>query len=122
MSPRRCYVILPEQRNDRGYIPSIVTEGEPGHAPLMGRGEFSQPWYWGTDLAAATRLCAEFNRKDFGLDGPECSAIVSSSVMASIRMDAAAERYRRLVPEDTTEDSPLESLLRGILGGILGGE
>lgn len=90
--PRQCFTILVGQVGEHGYIPSLVTEGEPGHQPLVGRGELSEPWYWGKTLEQAGRVCELANAETFGLDAAEAKEITDSSITASIRRDAAAER------------------------------
>lgn len=87
MTARRCFYIPEGQCHpDRGYIPSIVTEGEPGHSPLIGNGEYAEPWYWG-DLEQATRIAIEANAK-LGLTEQDAKEIVASSIGASIKADA----------------------------------
>ena len=93
---RRCYVILEGQRNSHGYIPSVVTEGETGHHPMMGNGAFSQPWYWGTDFETAQRLCADANRS-LGLSEFDVEQIVTSSIRASFVSDANDRDYAELL-------------------------
>jgi len=94
--PRICYIVLESQRDDRGYIPSVVTEGEAGHSPLMGSGKFSQPWYWGSltpgGWETAQRICAEVNA-EMGLSPDDVAAITTSSIVAQFREDSARERY-----------------------------
>ncbi len=92
-APRHCFVILDSQFHpERGFVPSLVTEGEPGHSPMAGRGELSEPWYWGTDIETARRICAKANLDDFGLDQDAADEIVASSVGASIIADASRAR------------------------------
>lgn len=88
--PRICYYIDPHQRNPQGFIPSVVTEGEPGFCPLVGSGEHAEPWYWGTDLETAERICAQAN-VDLGLTPYDVSNIIDSSITQQIRNDAAHE-------------------------------
>lgn len=91
-APRQCYAILPGQSHpELGYVPSLVTEGEAGHQPLVGRGELSAPWYWGTDFDQAQRLCDQANAETFHLTPAEARAIVESSITASIRTDHARD-------------------------------
>lgn len=87
--PRQCVYVLDSQYVEgRGYVPSMVTEGEAGHSPLTGKGELSEPWYWGHDLAKAKQIAAEFNAK-LGLTSADVEAIVMSSMVASFRQDTA---------------------------------
>lgn len=96
-APRMCFYIVEGQFHPtNGYIPSLVTEDEPGHSPMAGRGELSEPWYWGTDLETARRVCAMVNLEDFGLTEEDAADIVASSIGASIRTDA----HRQRVSED----------------------
>lgn len=80
--PRRCYIILLDQRDEDGYIPSLVVEGEPGHSPLAGDGPFAQPWHWGRTYDEAKRICAKYNADDFGLTEVDTAIITASSMGA----------------------------------------
>ncbi len=92
-APRICFFIVEGQFHpELGYIPSLVTEDEPGHSPMAGRGELSEPWYWGTDLETARKVCAMVNLDDFGLTEYDAAEIVASSVGASIIADARHQR------------------------------
>ena len=79
---RTCYAILAGQRDEQGYIPSLVTEGEAGHAPLAGRGTAAQPWHWGRTYDEAKETCARMNQQDFGLTEREAAEIMLSSMAA----------------------------------------
>src|SRR5262245_6151884 len=95
-TPRQCFAVFESQRNERGFIPSLVTENEPGHSPLIGRGELSEPWYWGQTIEEARKVCDRANLER-GITPTAAAEIVASSIAASIRTDAAAaERRRRL--------------------------
>lgn len=86
---RRClYIPVGQFHPERGYIPSLVTEGEPGHAPMLGQGEFSQPWYWGTDYDKAVEMAKGANER-LGLSAEDVSEIIASSIGQTIREDAA---------------------------------
>lgn len=95
---RKCYYIDPNQKNPNGFIPSLVFEDESGFYPMVGSGEFAQPWYWGTDLETAQKLAAEANA-ELGLTPEDVARILASSITASIREDAtqqdAEDRYNR---------------------------
>lgn len=94
-APRQCFVILPAQFHPQlGYVPSLVTEGEAGHSPMVGRGELSEPWYWGTDYEQAKRICAKANEETFGLTEAEAMDILASSIGAQIAGDSLAEQHR----------------------------
>lgn len=79
---RQCFYIPEGQFDDNGYIPSLVTENEPGHRPLTGNGRFSSPWYWGKTYEKAREICAEENKK-LGLTEEDVVEIVASSIGAS---------------------------------------
>lgn len=86
---RTCVVVLASQYvEDRGYVPSVVTEGEAGHSPLTGKGELSEPWYWGHDLDKAKKIAADHNEKR-GLTPEDVEAIFESSLIASFRQGNA---------------------------------
>lgn len=79
--PRQCFIVLPDQYDEHGFIPSLVTEGEYGHAPLSGDpAKLQSPWYWGTTYEKARELCAKMNRETFKLDEIETANIVASSM------------------------------------------
>jgi hypothetical protein len=80
-APRVCFYIPFGQCDDAGYIPSAVTEDEPGHAPLTGRGAHSAPWHWGKTYEEAKAICAEENAR-LGLSEDDVTAIVASSMAA----------------------------------------
>ena len=82
---RRCYYINPSQDPDKhgGYVPSLVTENEAGHAPLLGDGHpISQPWVWGDTLDKAEKHAAKKNA-DKGLSKQDVRKIIYSSMSAS---------------------------------------
>jgi len=74
-----CYVIIPEQKTEKGYIPSAVFEGVKGHHPMTGQGECSVPWYWGKDLEVAQQICDEQNER-MGISKDEAQKIISQSM------------------------------------------
>jgi hypothetical protein len=82
-SPRTCFYIPPDQHDENGWIPSVVTEGEPGHAPLKGNGPCAQPWYWGKTLAEAEATADRENAR-LGLTRDEVLDIVLSSLRADL--------------------------------------
>ena len=78
----RCYYINPSQDPDKygGYVPSLVTENETGHSPMLGDGhEISQPWVWGKTLDQAEEIAAKRNAKD-GLSEKDVDRIIWSSM------------------------------------------
>jgi hypothetical protein len=78
---RQCLYVDESMLQEGGYVPSLVTEGEPGHAPLVGRGRLAQPWYFGRDIEQAKRLVVEANAK-LGVTEADATAIVLSSMAA----------------------------------------
>ncbi len=80
-TPRQCFYIPVDALTEHGYVPSLVTESEPGHTPLSGNGAGSAPWYWGGDYDAARRVCIEQNAR-LGIDEAAAAAIVASSMAA----------------------------------------
>jgi hypothetical protein len=81
-SPRQCLYVFETSYTAHGYIPSMVTEGKPGHALMTGNGEHAAPWYWGHDLAQA-RAIAEASNAKMGLSPADVIEIVASSHRAS---------------------------------------
>ena len=82
--PRHCFAVFPDQRDEGGFIPSVVYEGEGGHYPLRGRGAFAIPWHWGQEYEKALAVCADANR-DLGLTEDDVEEIVTSSIAAQLR-------------------------------------
>lgn len=79
---RWCYWILPEQFDPGlGYVPVVITEGEPGYIPLRG-GPGGRPWYWGIDYNEAMRVAREANEAENGLSLADTVTIVQSSMLA----------------------------------------
>lgn len=76
---RQCFVILATQRDEYGYIPSLVTENEPGHSPMTG-GPDQEPWRWGKTLDKAESVCAKVNLDRYGLTEHAADNIVCSSM------------------------------------------
>jgi hypothetical protein len=81
-NPRTCYYISVTEHDESGYVPCLVTEGEPGYQVLSGNGEASQPWRWGKTYEEAKATCARQNLGDFGLTEVEALRIVASSIGA----------------------------------------
>lgn len=80
--PRQCYAIMESQRDEHGYIPSLVTEDESGHSPLRGRGPGSSPWYWGKTYQRAQEICDRQNLTHFGINRRTALKIIASSMKA----------------------------------------
>lgn len=77
---RWCYHIIVDQFDENGYIPSIVTEGQPGHQPMTG-GEGGTPYYWGKTYPEARKACRQANER-LGYSESDTSHIVTSSIHA----------------------------------------
>ncbi len=82
---RFCYTIIIGQCDEHGYIPSAVFEGERGHNPMTGNGDYSAPWYWGKTYEQAKEVCADYNRNKLGLSDRDIAEIVCSSMFALTR-------------------------------------
>lgn len=83
--PRQCFYIPADAHVDgKGFVPSLVTEGEPGHAPLVGSGAFAQPYYWG-DTYDKAKATAETENTKLGLTPDDVAEIIISS-MRAVRM------------------------------------
>lgn len=80
--PRKVFFVDETMLTEHGYVPSMVTEGEPGFTPLSGNGEFAQPWYWGHDIDVAQRLADEANL-ELGIDRQLALLIIASSMRMS---------------------------------------
>jgi hypothetical protein len=78
---RQCFYIPADQYDGNGYIPSLVTEGEPGHAPLTGNGPGASPWYWGKSYEQAQAVCTQENAR-LGISAEDAAQIVASSMTA----------------------------------------
>ncbi|TDC02666.1 hypothetical protein E1091_00245 [Micromonospora fluostatini] len=93
MSEARTAVwVFESERTERGYVPSVVVEGKPGHIPLSGQGEGAQPWYWGATLEEARKIATEHNARR-GLTESDVQEIVASSFAA--QLDADRRRFDR---------------------------
>lgn len=85
--PRTCFYIDITSWNGRGYIPSLVTEGKPGHQLLAGDGLHASPWIWSTDpdqdkaYEQAKRIAAQENARK-GLTPDDVTEIICSSMAA----------------------------------------
>jgi hypothetical protein len=80
---RGCFYIPAEQYDAEGWIPSWVTEDEPGHAPLAGDGPEGgrRPWHWGRTYEEARAVCAAENER-LGVTPDDAFRIISSSMAA----------------------------------------
>jgi hypothetical protein len=89
---RQCFYTPEDQFVEgKGFVPSLVTEGEAGHKPLVGSGYLSEPWYWGMTYEQAKETCRTENAR-LGLSEADVSDIVASSISITIRQNAARER------------------------------
>ncbi len=79
--PRTAFFIPADQFDENGFIPSLVTEGEPGHAPMRGNGPLASPWYWGKTYEDAKRVCDQQNA-EMGLTTDDVAVIIGSSIGA----------------------------------------
>jgi hypothetical protein len=79
---RKCFYVNELMLTEHGYIPSMVTEGEPGHSPMKGNGPFAQPWYWGHDLDKAKEIAKKAN-EELGLTEDDVTTILLSSMRVS---------------------------------------
>jgi hypothetical protein len=80
---RLCYFINPTQdpKEHGGYVPSAVYENESGHFPMLGQGDYAQPWLWGETLAGAEAIADKINREDLGLSPRDVDQIISRSML-----------------------------------------
>ena len=90
---RHAFYIDETMWTEHGYIPSIVTEDEPGHTPMRGNGPHASPWYWGHDLATARTIAAEANTA-LGLSDRDVRDIITSSFRASATIAEAGQVIR----------------------------
>jgi len=97
---RWCYAIMVGQTSEGQYVPSVVVENEAGHSPMLGRGEFSVPWRWGSDYDKAKEIAAQANEA-IGISPEDASAIVASSIRAG--NIAQQERADALAKLDRSE-------------------
>lgn len=75
---RWCFWVLPEHRDEHGYLPVVITEGVGGYAPLRGLGGQDR-WYWGADYTAALAVAHAANASR-GLTEADARAIVQSAL------------------------------------------
>jgi hypothetical protein len=79
--PTECFWIPAEPYDERGWVPSLVSYGIPGHSPLTGRGEQAQPWFWGRTREQALEMAEQENAK-LGVTPERAAEIVASSLRA----------------------------------------
>lgn len=82
-SKRWCWWVNETQDATDGFIPSIVTESEPGHTPMAGNPEtHTAPYIWGATIEEARRTVDRANA-DLGITPDEARKIVTSSMWPS---------------------------------------
>ena len=80
--PRQCFIILETQQDEHGYIPSLVTENEPGHAPMTGRDADAVPWYWGKTRERAQAVADRVNLQRYGISHKTALRIMATTMRA----------------------------------------
>ena len=102
MNSRQCFYVAEYQpalvREYGGFVPSLVTEGMPGHQLLIGRDEYSVPWVWGETHAEAQQVADDYNAQ-LGLKPEDVSAIILSSKAASApsTLETLTEEERQML-------------------------
>lgn len=111
--PRQCLAIIEGQRDENGFIPSLIVENEPGHFPMTGRGPLAAPWHFGKTYEDALAVCNNYNARNYGLSAADCLEILHSSMFAKladkvseprpvyVRRDSG--RYRQLNADELHE-------------------
>jgi len=99
---RVCFAILETQQDDHGYIPSLVTENEAGHAPMTGRGDDAVPWYWGKTRERAQQVCDRVNLDRYGISPKTACRIIASSMHAG---NVIKKRFFNAVEEQHAHDT-----------------
>lgn len=79
MTKRQCMYVDETMATEGGFIPALVTEDEPGYAPMSGNGDFASPWVWGPTIQDAKRQCDDYNEK-LGITRSDAAEIVLSSM------------------------------------------
>ena len=120
-TPRQCFWIPPDQHDENGWIPSLVTEGQPGHAPFTGNGRLARPWYWGKTLAEAQATAERENLGTFGLSPDEALAIVLSSIRVDSQPFATQVRDAsiRVYNQEPGTDDASDMYVMEVLGVIM---
>lgn len=110
MSKRQVYFINPEHRAEGGYIPCLVTEGEPGYKLMSGREPTQAPWVWGPDYETAVATAEKQNERR-GFDKAAALKIVAENMglsrtaeqVASTVIEGLTEYHAALSDETTAE-------------------
>ncbi|GAA0547178.1 hypothetical protein GCM10010172_31190 [Paractinoplanes ferrugineus] len=100
---RRAFYVDATMQTENGFIPSVVTEDEPGHTPMRGSGPLASPLFWGDDLATARQIAEQANT-DLGLTDSDVRDIVTSSFRASEAIAEAGRLIRSMVSEAVSYD------------------
>lgn len=79
-----CYVILETSKDEHGYIPCIAIEGDESLYPMLGRGDYAQPWYWGKTFDGAQQIASKVNER-MGITREREFQITCSSMRAALR-------------------------------------
>ena len=81
-SKRTCFWIPVDPYDEGGFVPALITEGEPGYDLMAGNRErFQSPWYWGKTREQAAGIAAAENTRK-GLTEQDVAEIVASSLAA----------------------------------------
>lgn len=100
---RRAFYVNETMKTEHGYIPSVVTEDEPGHTPMRGNGPYASPWYWGHDITIARKIAAQANDA-LGLTDSDVRDIIASSFRASETIAEVGQVIRSVIPGALTYD------------------
>ena len=82
MAKRYCFWIPASPHDESGYVPAMITEGQPGYKLMLGSGESAAPWYWGGTRQEALAVAAEANIR-LGLSDRDVADIIASSLAAA---------------------------------------
>lgn len=80
-SGKFCYTISQMSKDENGYIPVLVVEGDEGFYPMLGNGEFASPWYWGATFDGAMKIAEKVNAR-MGITPERAAEIIESSFQA----------------------------------------
>ncbi|WP_394621244.1 hypothetical protein JNUCC0626_19765 [Lentzea sp. JNUCC 0626] len=79
----QCWVILEQYRTEvDGYVPALITVGNPDPEVASGQGDSSRPWVWGQNPAQAQEVCDKANADDYGLTHVQARDIVAAFLEA----------------------------------------
>jgi hypothetical protein len=81
--PRQAFYVDDTMRDEQGLIPTLVTEGAPGHRPRINKDDPRGTWHWGTDLETAEEVMDLVNAELFGIDRAAANQIIASSMGAA---------------------------------------